>query len=132
MLAFMKQPPQSEDDAKQNKIWLQKVKNVILRHAGNNELKTADLAELLEMNKRTLERKLKKLIGKSPKQYLNEIRLQLAHQLIMDKKWKDTQQIAFAVGFEGRDHFSRIFKKHFGYSPSALIKLVATKENKGN
>ncbi|MFK7904584.1 MAG: helix-turn-helix domain-containing protein [Chitinophagales bacterium] len=124
----MKQPPKPERNTDEDRIWLQKVRAAVLRHAGNNKLSMWDLAKLLEISKRTFERRLKKLTGKTPKQYLNEFRLQFAHQLITHKKWSNVEEISQKVGFEGRDHFSRIFKKHFGYNPSALIKLVQAKK----
>ncbi len=125
----MKQPPKQKHTSNENQIWLKKVRTVILLHANNNELSVSDLAESLDISKRTFERRLKSLTGKTPKQYLNEFRLQLAHQLITRKKWSNVQRICLAVGFEGRDHFSRIFKKYFGYTPSNLIKLIE-KQNK--
>ena len=120
----MPQLPKPKRHTDEDRIWLQKVRAAVLRHANNNKLSMWDLANLLEISKRTFERRLKKLTGKTPKQYLNEFRLQLAHQLITHKKWSNVGEISQKVGFGGRDHFSRIFKKHFGYNPSALIKLV--------
>lgn len=124
MLAIMEHPPKPENTSNEHQLWLEKVRNVILRHAGNNKLTTEFMAESLEISKRTFERRLKKLTGKTPKQYLNEFRLQLAHQLITRKKWSNVQRISLTVGFESKDHFSRIFKKYFGYTPTNLIKLV--------
>lgn len=130
MLAIMKQDSQQNDTPNENQLWLKKVRTVILRQSHNNKVCVSDLAEQLGVSKRTFERRMKKITGKTPKQYLNEFRLQMAHQLIVQKKRSNVKSISLAVGFEGRDHFSRIFKKHFGYSPSALIQLLEAKKER--
>ncbi len=124
----MKQHSQQNNTSNKKQLWLKKVRTVILRQAHNNEVSVSNLAEQLEMSKRTFERRMKKLTGKTPKQYLNELRLQMAHQLIVQKKHSNVQKVCHKVGFENRDHFSRIFKKQFGYSPLALIRLMEAKE----
>ena len=128
MLIIMKHLPSKKEQADDGKKWLKTLQTVILRHAHNNEVSVEDIAESMEMKRRSFERKLKKLTGKSPKQYLNEFRLKLAHRLITHKKYTNVQKVCFEVGFEGRDHFSRIFKKRFGYSPFALIKIVKARD----
>ncbi len=60
------------------------------------------------------------------KQYLNGVRLQEAHRLIL----KDDSQILtilLAVGFNSPSHFNRLFAKEYGISPSALRKRNPSK-----
>ncbi|MEZ4885106.1 MAG: helix-turn-helix transcriptional regulator [Chitinophagales bacterium] len=125
----MKQPPISEKIYNQNKIWLQNLRELILRHAHNNEFKTEDLGQELNISKRTLERKLKYLTGKSPKQYINELRLNRAHKLITEQNFGNVAQISNLVGFSKTSYFSNLFKQRFGYSPLTLITLVKSKKH---
>jgi len=55
----------------------------------------------------------------TPRRWLTGKRLEFAHHLIKEKKVKPSSAYIEA-GFENLSHFSDAFKKHFGYSPSAL------------
>jgi len=110
-----------------DKIWLQKLHNLILRHAKNNRLKTQDIVKELAMSKRTFERRLMGLTGKSPKKYVNELRLQRAYQLITTQEIKTVREVSLAVGFSKPDYFSLLFKKKYGYTPYTLILIAKEK-----
>jgi|GEM_PF-2530632 len=56
----------------------------------------------------------------SPYQYLKEIRLLKAYQLILTGDYL-LREIALEVGYVNPDHFSEIFRKTFRESPSVLL-----------
>lgn len=60
----------------------------------------------------------------SPHQYVMQQRLQKAHAQIISTRHALTD-IALNCGFSSASHFSIRFKKHFGYSPSALRKPMS-------
>ncbi len=130
MIATMNHPPQPDKNAQSNKIWIENLQILILRHAGNNKLLISDIVRELAMSKRTFERKLMVLTGKSPKQYVNELRLQLAHRLILSQKNMTVKEICFTVGFLKPEYFSQLFKQRYGYSPKALIMVLKEKTEK--
>jgi AraC family transcriptional regulator, exoenzyme S synthesis regulatory protein ExsA len=68
----------------------------------------------------TFKRDFKKAFKTTPQKWLTQKRLELAHYQFVEKKLKPVE-IFYEVGFENLSHFSYAFKKHFGYSPSALI-----------
>lgn len=62
--------------------------------------------------------KFKKEYGKTPSAYVNELRTQLACELLLDSEW-NISQIAMRCGFDNQYYFSNFFKKQTGFSPSA-------------
>lgn len=61
-------------------------------------------------------RSFKRYTGQSPLQYLNDIRIKQAKELLVYSSGK-VNEIAAQTGFENPLYFSRIFKKNTGYSP---------------
>jgi len=57
------------------------------------------------------------LFGKSPKQYIMNVRMENAKELLLDSDMS-ILEIGSAVGFDDQNYFSRIFKKHCGMSPN--------------
>jgi YesN/AraC family two-component response regulator len=68
-------------------------------------------------SKMHLHRKLKKLTGFSAGDFIREMRLKRAAQLVAEKA-DNMQQIAFMVGFDNPSYFSKCFKKRFGALPT--------------
>ena len=78
--------------------------------------KPRDLDEVFNMTTSTLIRKLKTLTKKTPSQFIRTIRLQVAEQLLITTDER-VSQIAYQVGFNTPEHFSKEFKLLFGKSP---------------
>ena len=62
----------------------------------------------------------KKETGLSPTQYLIKRRLSAAAELIYEKKVNCTEA-AYRCGFSNNAQFSMMFKRQYGYSPSAIL-----------
>ncbi|MFA6718110.1 MAG: helix-turn-helix transcriptional regulator, partial [Prevotella sp.] len=67
-----------------------------------------------------LHRKLKELTGIPTSEFIRNIRLEQAARLLKEQKL-NIAQVAFEVGFSNQAHFSTIFKRHFGVSPTEYI-----------
>ncbi|GBQ66855.1 AraC family transcriptional regulator [Ameyamaea chiangmaiensis NBRC 103196] len=65
---------------------------------------------------RQLERLWRDHPGGTPKGYYTGLRLERARQLLVDSRLTVTQA-ALAAGFDSPAHFSRQFRRHFGYPP---------------
>ncbi|MHB9140830.1 MAG: hybrid sensor histidine kinase/response regulator transcription factor [Paludibacter sp.] len=70
----------------------------------------------LSLSKSTLHRKLKSLTGLSPGEFIRNIRLKHAVQMLTVNSG-NISEIAFAVGFNDPKYFSRCFKIEFGLTP---------------
>jgi len=67
----------------------------------------------------TFKRDFQKAFNTTPQRWLTQKRLELAHYQFVEKKKKPVD-VCYEVGFENLSHFSFVFKKHFGYAPTAL------------
>ena len=65
-----------------------------------------------------LDRFFQQDMGITPVNYLNRYRVRQAKTLLQQTDSSLTE-IALAVGFSSSSHFSRVFRKHFGFGPSA-------------
>lgn len=77
----------------------------------------AQVARAFLMSEVTFRRHFRTTFGTSPKQYLLELRLTEAKQLL-ETSQLSVQEIARQMGFFDLAHFSATFKKRFGLSPS--------------
>jgi signal transduction histidine kinase/DNA-binding response OmpR family regulator len=81
-------------------------------------------AEEMNLSRTQLFRKIKALLSVSPSDFINNIRLQKAAELILARA--DTlTQICYSVGFNEPSYFAKRFRKKFGVSPSEYAKLPA-------
>lgn len=67
---------------------------------------------------------IKKETGKSPQEYIQNKIIDLAKEKIIGSE-KTVNQIAYELGFQYPQHFTRIFKKRVGCTPSEYRKLPA-------
>ncbi|UVD79858.1 response regulator [Myroides albus] len=84
----------------------------------NPQFSVNTLAEGIFLSVSQLTRKLKTITGKTPADYIRNIRLEKACALL--KNGGSVADVAWAVGFEDAVYFSKVFKKHFGFSPSSI------------
>lgn len=68
----------------------------------------------------TFKRDFFKVFSTTPQRWLTQKRLELAHYQLAEKKRKPVE-VYYEIGFENLSHFSYVFKKHFGYAPTALL-----------
>lgn len=76
-----------------------------------------DFATICNLSKYRFIHNFKDLTGLSPIQYLTEIRINKAKELLISSNL-DIGEISDIVGYDNQLYFSRIFKKVTGFSPS--------------
>ncbi len=87
----------------------------------------AELAGRLSLSPVTLERLFRRHIGKSPKRYLYELRMDAARELLRCGT-ASVQETAFRVGYEDPLAFSREFRKYSGVSPREFQRIESAKK----
>lgn len=81
------------------------------------------LAAMAGLNGDYYSRAFKKQTGKSPMEYLTEVRMNEAKRLL-SKPGESLRAVAHGVGFSDEFYFSRKFKADTGYSPRAYVKKL--------
>ena len=77
-----------------------------------------DIAKHVGMNRSSFCVFFKKSFGKTFFEYLNEFRVSLAQQMLLEGKLS-ISEVCFQSGFNGVPYFSRVFKKVTGLTPSS-------------
>jgi transcriptional regulator GlxA family with amidase domain len=76
----------------------------------------SDLAQLVGMSTRQLERLFRRYLDRSPKRYYMELRLQKARNLLMQTDMS-VINVALACGFSSPSHFSKCYRSHYEVTP---------------
>ncbi|WP_395404720.1 GlxA family transcriptional regulator [Pseudoduganella sp. UC29_106] len=79
-------------------------------------LSTDDIASLVGLSRRQLERLFKQYLGSLPSRYYLELRLQRARQLLLETN-HSIVQVGLMCGFSSGSHFSTAFGTLFGNTP---------------
>lgn len=84
-----------------------------------------ELAEMIGLSPRQLERLFRSYLGTTPTLYYQELRLKAGRELLRQTTMS-VMEVATAVGFSSADYFSRRFRRQFGCSPTAARKQYST------
>jgi AraC-like DNA-binding protein len=76
-----------------------------------------ELAEMAHMSRPTFYEKFRAVMHISPLQYAKSVKLDRARTLI--KGGKKANEAGYLVGYNSPSQFSREYKRHFGFAPSA-------------
>ncbi len=99
---------------------LLRVIDVVNDNIGNPELHVEMLAREIGISRVHLHRKLKELTNQSTRDFIRNIRLHQAANLLSDKSM-NISEVAFAVGFSNVAHFSNSFKEFYGMPPTSYM-----------
>lgn len=105
--------------------FMKKVMAYMEEQMDNAELTIDEFAEQLMLSRTIFYRKLKSIVGLTPVDFIREIRIKRAVQLI-DSDEYNFSQVAYMTGFNDPKYFSKCFKKVIGITPSEY------KERKNN
>ncbi|EGO8301590.1 helix-turn-helix transcriptional regulator, partial [Enterococcus faecalis] len=83
----------------------------------DEEITLEQLAEMLYVTPTYLSKTFKAATGVGPINYLIQIRLNHAKELLKNDSLS-VKEVAKTVGYEDAYHFSKLFKKYYGKSPS--------------
>lgn len=113
----------AEDIKEYDSYKIENAKKVLIyiRENYNQKISLDDMAKRMGMNTQYFCRYFKKLTGKTPTAYINEIRIEKAAEYLLqsDRKILD---IAMACGYENMGYFIKRFKEYKQVSPSEYRK----------
>jgi AraC-like DNA-binding protein len=96
---------------------LKRAIDIVEANMSDSQMSVEKMADEMHMSRTSLHRKIKSITGFPPSELIRSIRLRRAARLIANRADSPTQ-VAHSVGFEDYSHFSKVFKKHYGVSPS--------------
>ena len=96
---------------------MERIMRSVNKNLSDSDFSVEMLTQEVGISRAQLHRKMKELTGLSTSEFIRNIRLEQAARLLREQKINVTQ-VAYTVGFSNLAHFSTIFRKHFGVSPS--------------
>lgn len=95
--------------------------NWILQHLKDSNLNIDLFAEKMGYGRTTFYKKVKKLTGKTPNDYIKTLRMERAVELLKDDTLT-VAQVSYDIGIEDPYYFSKTFKAFYGISPTQYRK----------
>ena len=97
------------------------VREIIEKRMSDERLGVEALADEVGLSRVQLYRKVTALTGISVNDFIRNLRLQKAAQLLSQNSGT-IAEVAYEVGFSNPSYFSKCFKDHFGVIPSNYFK----------
>ena len=114
---------------KADEYFLEKLNEAIYKNIADTDLNVDHLAEIMNMSRPTLYRKIKAISNLTPNELINIARLKKAAELLAEGEHK-IYEIAHIVGYNSQTSFGRNFLKQFGMTPSEYANTKAGLVNK--
>ncbi len=99
-----------------NSVFLQKVVAAIEENLTNENFGVTELAEMMNMSRSNLLRKVKKETEESVSVFIRNVRLHNAKNLLGDDALT-VSEISYMVGFKSTSYFTKCFRELYGYTP---------------
>lgn len=102
-----------------DKEFIQKVLTYINDNISDPDLNVEALASQLNLSRSQLYRKIKTLTGQTVNQFLRNVRLERAKQ-ILETGSSNVSEVCYKVGFSSPSYFTKCFKAHFKVLPTEI------------
>ena len=128
--AAEEEPPTATCSNSLDWIFMSNVKKNIEDNIDNPDFTVDTLCSLLNMSRTSFYNKLKALTAQAPADFVRNIRLKHAANLLKEGKYSITE-VAERTGFCDGKYFREVFKKYFNVSPSQYAKGDTPRSPKG-
>lgn len=117
------------EHAVKDQIFISKLTDIVLANLGNENFGVNELVYEAAISHYSLTRRLQAISNKTIKQFIREVRLQRALEMLQNEE-VTISEVAYKVGFGSPAYFNTCFHEFFGYPPGAVKKgdFVRTKE----
>ena len=124
---LMRLEPQKSDEPIPGDAFLAKLLDVMNKQLDNNTLTVDDLVDEMGMGRTVFFNKLKSMTGLSPVEFIREMRIKRAAQLLEERQYNITE-VTYMVGMNDSRYFAKCFKNTYGVTPSEYRRSVFSKE----
>jgi signal transduction histidine kinase/DNA-binding response OmpR family regulator len=104
-----------------DKALLKKAEQYILKNIDNPNYRVEDLAKDMTYSRRQLSRIIREMTGMTLVEFIREIRLLKAYQLLEMRQYLSVAEVRYAVGIENSSYFAKVFLKRFGVKPKEVL-----------
>ena len=125
---LMRLEPQKTDEPIPSDSFLAKLLDVMERQMDNNTLTVDEMVDEMGMGRTVFFNKLKSLTGLSPVEFIREMRIKRAAQLLEEQRYNITE-VTYMVGMNDSRYFAKCFKNTYGVTPSEYRRAALA--NKG-
>ncbi len=103
--------------SEKDKLFIERIHSVMASHLRDTHFSVDDFAKEMNMGRTLFYKKIKGITNYPPNEYFRIIRLKKATELLNNSEM-NVAEIAYEVGFNDPDYFSKSFKKQFGVTPT--------------
>ena len=107
---------------------MERIMKVVNAHLDDSDFNVDTMTKEVGISRAQLHRKMKEMTGLPVSEFIRNIRLEQAVRLLEEQKINVTQ-VAYAVGFSNLAHFSTVFRKQFGISPTEYMEQKQAKRD---
>jgi TolB-like protein/AraC-like DNA-binding protein/TPR repeat protein len=104
-----------------DEVFIDSLTEAVLANLGNEQFGVEELSKAIGLSRSQIHRKLQKILGKSVTQFIREIRLKEAYELLINEAGT-AAEISYKVGFNSPTYFSTCFHEYFGFPPGEVKK----------
>ena len=104
--------------SKEDERFCRKLERIVSTRLRNPNLNIDTIAAQFGIGRTNFYRKVRELMGVSPNDYLRKCRMERAAELLRTTE-QPVSDVCAQVGIPDAQYFSRVFKTHFGVTPSA-------------
>jgi AraC-like DNA-binding protein len=112
-----------------DETFLQQIVAIVEEKMTDVDFNIDTVAETVAMGRTTFYRKFKGLTGLAPVEFVREMRLKRAKQLL-DAGAGNISEIAYSVGFNNAKYFSTCFKAKYAITPTDYLKKQEVRDKK--
>jgi signal transduction histidine kinase/ligand-binding sensor domain-containing protein/DNA-binding response OmpR family regulator len=104
-----------------DEVFLRKAVEVVEKNIDDTELDIETFSKQMCVSRMQMYRKLSAITGMTVKEFIRDIRLKRAAELL-DQKNLNVSEVAYAVGFKDLSHFRKCFREKFGMNATEYLK----------
>lgn len=106
---------------KAEEAWLAEFERAVKKYIGRVELNIALLSQELSISERQLFRRVKRILGITPNQLIQKVRLQVALEAIETGKYSTVAEISHIAGFSTPTYFGKLYKEVYDVNVQDLL-----------
>tara|TARA_R110000868_G_scaffold378658_6_gene644203 strand:- start:7312 stop:9894 length:2583 start_codon:yes stop_codon:yes gene_type:complete len=110
--------------------FISRATSIIEENLDNQQFGVSELAGAMNMSRSNLLRKVKKHTNLSASQFIRQVRLEIAMDLLKEESFT-VSEISYKVGFGSNSYFIKCFREYYGYPPGEVGKRKVTDLDEG-